>query len=61
MDGPYRFAGMLDSDNNVEIIRIEKPEKGWYIFQLVASNLLYTPQAFALVVTGQLSKGLRQI
>lgn len=44
----------LDTDNNVEVVRIEAPPKGDYLIQVTAANLLKPPQAFALVVTGDL-------
>ncbi len=43
-----------DVDNNVEVIRIDDPKPGAYLVQVTATNLLHTPQDFALVVTGQL-------
>ncbi len=49
----------LDSDNNVEIIRIPDPAPGDYMIQVAAANLLSTAgQDFALVITGNLSGGL---
>jgi subtilisin family serine protease len=42
-----------DPDNNVEVIRIDNPEPGDYLVQVTATNLLRTPQDFALVVTGE--------
>jgi serine protease AprX len=47
-----------DPENNVEIIRIENALAGEYLIQITASNLLQTPQDYALVVTG---KGLTQL
>lgn len=48
----------LDTDNNVEVVRIEVPQKGDYLIQVTATNLLKPPQAFALVVTGDLTSKL---
>jgi serine protease AprX len=42
----------LDTDNNVECIRIDAAPAGIYFIQVFASNLLKAPQDFALVVTG---------
>lgn len=50
-----------DPDNNVEIIRVESPTSGSYLIQVSASNLLSSPQDFALVVTGQLTSGLQRV
>jgi serine protease AprX len=47
-----------DVDNNVEVIRLDRPAPGDYLIQLSASNLLHPPQDFALVVTGELNSGL---
>jgi serine protease AprX len=44
-----------DPDNNVEIFRLENPPVGEYLIQISASNLLQTPQDFALVITGKLT------
>ena len=44
----------LDSDNNVEVVRIAAPLKGDYLIQVTAQNLLKTPQEFALIVSGDL-------
>jgi len=41
-----------DTDNNVEIIRVDNPADGVYYAQVVASNMLKPPQPFALVITG---------
>ena len=48
----------MDTDNNVEVVRIEAPPKGDYLIQVTAANLLKPPQAFALVVTGDLTSSL---
>ncbi len=42
----------LDSDNNVEVVRIAAPLQGNYLIQVSAQNILKSPQEFALVVTG---------
>jgi subtilisin family serine protease len=42
----------LDTTNNLEVVRIPNPPPGVYYMQIIASNLLKSPQAFALVVTG---------
>ncbi len=44
----------MDTDNNVEVIRIDSPQTGDYLIQITATNLLKTPQEFSLVVTGDL-------
>ena len=44
-----------DVDNNVEIVRIDDPKPGSYLIQVSATNLLRSPQDFALVVTGDFS------
>jgi hypothetical protein len=43
-----------DVDNNVEVVRIDNPKPGPYLIQVTATNLLRSPQDFALVVTGDL-------
>lgn len=48
----------VDSDNNVEIVRIAAPVEGDYLVQISALNLLGKNQDFALVVTGDLKSGL---
>ena len=45
----------LDSENNVEIVRIANPPGGIYRVQVVATNILKGPQDYALVVTGALN------
>lgn len=50
-----------DPDNNVEVVRLENPSAGDYLIQISATNLLLNrgeSQAFALVVTGELSGSL---
>ncbi len=48
-----------DPDNNVEVVRLEKPQHGDYLIQVAATNLLQAPQDFALVVTGKLTSQLQ--
>ncbi|HYN53621.1 MAG TPA: S8 family serine peptidase [Methylotenera sp.] len=43
---------LLDSDNNLEVIRIDGAQQGTYLIQVLAANLLHPNQDFALVVTG---------
>ena len=50
----------LDTDNNVEVVRIENPPIGDYYIQITATNLLQVPQDYALVVAGELSSGLTE-
>ncbi len=50
-----------DPDNNVEVVRLENPQKGNYLIQISATNLLKLPQDFALVVTGELTSSLVEI
>jgi subtilisin family serine protease len=52
--------GLPDGDNNVEVVRIETPAEGYYLIQIAATNLLHTPQDFALVATGELDGGLTE-
>lgn len=44
-----------DTDNNVEVIRIENPKPGNYVVQVEAGNMLKPPQDFALVATGKIT------
>lgn len=55
--------GIPDSINNVEVIRLEAPERGQYVVQVSASNLLQSDpgQDFALVVTGKGLIGLKKV
>lgn len=46
---------LTDADNNVEVIRISDPQPGDYFISVIATNLLHTPQDFALVTTGEFS------
>jgi hypothetical protein len=56
-----RRLGALDSTNDVEVIRVPVPVPGTYLFQVTAKNLLVKPQAFALVVTGELASDLVEV
>jgi subtilisin family serine protease len=47
-----------DRGNNVQVIRIEAPESGAYRIQVSTPTLLHPPQAFSLVVTGDLRSDL---
>jgi hypothetical protein len=51
-------GGPRDPNNNVQIVRIEQPEPGDHTIAISVGNLLLPPQAFALVVTGDLQSGL---
>ena len=55
-----RTITTFDRDNNVEIIRIEAPSAGAYLIAVQAANLIFSPQDFALVVTGHLTAPLQQ-
>jgi hypothetical protein len=49
------ISGMSkDPFNNVQVVRIDAPNPGPYTIAATADNLLQPPQAFALVVTGDL-------
>jgi serine protease AprX len=50
-----------DPDNNVEVVRLEKPPVGDYLLQITATNLLQAGQDFALVVTGELTSPIVQV
>ncbi|MEV0297635.1 S8 family serine peptidase [Nocardia sp. NPDC050710] len=56
---PSTGLRMVDSGNNVQVIRIDDAPAGTYQLQVTATNLLRGPQAFALVVTGDLTSPLR--
>jgi hypothetical protein len=57
-----KISGMTsDPNNNVQIIRIESPMAGDYTIGITAISLLQPPQAFALVVTGDLQSRLQQL
>ena len=50
-----KIAGMIaDPNNNVQIVRVEKPYPGLFTIVVNATNLLQPEQSFALVVTGDL-------
>jgi subtilisin family serine protease len=57
-DGLRQAFKSLDVDNNVEVCRIENAAPGNYLVQITASNLLHSPQDFALVATGSFVGGL---
>lgn len=44
-----------DTDNNVEVIRMDNPNPGNYVVQVEAGNMLKPPQDFALVATGDIT------
>jgi hypothetical protein len=50
-----------DQYNNVQAIRIDKPQPGVYTIAVFATNLLTPPQSFALVVTGNLQSDLIEL
>jgi serine protease AprX len=56
-----RTITALDRDNNVEIIRIDRPRAGEYLIAVQASNLLSGPQDFALTVTGSLNTSIQTL
>jgi hypothetical protein len=47
-----------DPNNNVQIVRIEKPPPGVYTIAIFIGALNFPPQSFALVVTGDLQSAL---
>ncbi len=51
-------GGPNDTNNNVQIIRIDKPKKGVHTIVVFASMILIPPQSYALVVTGDLKSSL---
>lgn len=51
-------GGQRDPNNNVQVVRIEKPLPGEYTIAIMASMVLFPPQSFALVVTGDLQSKL---
>lgn len=51
-------GGQRDPNNNVQVLRIEKPLAGEYTIVVFAANLGFPPQSFALVVTGDLKSSL---
>jgi hypothetical protein len=54
-------GGPRDPNNNVQVVKIEKPRAGDYTIAITASMLLVPPQSFALVVTGDLQSALTQL
>ena len=48
-----------DPHNNVQVVRVPNPAPGNYTIVVVAADLLFPPQAFALVVTGDLPSPLQ--
>lgn len=55
-----RTITAFDRDNNVEIIRIDEPIAGEYLIAVQAANILFSPQDFALVISGDLTSPLTQ-
>jgi len=54
-----KIAGMIaDPNNNVQIVRVETVRPGRFTIVVNATNLLQPPQAFALVVSGDLQSPL---
>jgi subtilisin family serine protease len=53
--------GGPDRDNNVEAVHIPIATAGFHTIQVTATNLLHTPQDFALVVTGDLDGVLTEV
>lgn len=53
-----RTITAFDRDNNVEIIRVIAPHAGEYLIAVQAANIIFSPQDFALVVTGALASEL---
>ncbi len=56
-----RTITTFDRDNNVEIIRVEEAYAGEYLIAIQAANIIFSPQDFALVVTGNLVSELTQL
>lgn len=56
-----RMITAFDRDNNVEIIRVDDPHAGEYLIAVQAANILFSPQDFALVVTGFVTSPLTQL
>jgi subtilisin family serine protease len=57
-----KVAGMTgDPNNNVQVVRILKPKPGTYHIVITATNLLQPPQAFAVVITGDLQSALSAV
>jgi len=55
---PLRLR-LPDTENNVEVVRLDNPSPGTYMIQVSAANLLARGQHFALVVTGENVSPLR--
>jgi hypothetical protein len=54
-----KISGMIaDPNNNVQIARVDQVKPGTFTVVVTAENLLEPPQAFALVVTGDLQSRL---
>lgn len=69
-DGEHKWTGnaeiprtitAFDRDNNVETVRIENVQAGEYLIAVQAANVIFSPQDFALVVTGNLNSQLTQL
>lgn len=60
-DNIPRTITALDRDNNVEIIRIDRPHAGEYLIAVQASNLLSGPQDFALTISGNLTTSIQTL
>lgn len=56
-----RTITAFDRDNNVEIVRVEAPHAGEYLIAVQAANIIFNPQDFALVVTGNLKSELQKL
>jgi serine protease AprX len=57
-----RISGMsADPNNNVQVVRMERPIAGPFIIAVTATNLLEPPQSFALAVTGDLQSPLERL
>jgi len=52
---PPNTGPALDNKNNVEVVRLQTPQPGNYIIEVVAANIPKGPQTFALVYSGALS------
>jgi serine protease AprX len=49
----------LDPHNNVQVVRVPNPKAGNYMIAVVAVDLLFPPQSFAIVATGDLASQLQ--
>ena len=57
-----KISGMIaDPNNNVQIVRVENVRPGLFTIVVNATNLLQPPQAFALVVSGDLQSPLSPV